>query len=302
VQFASNFIARLPGPFLDAIVRARRNNSVFRRWSDGVADRLRGRDVNLYKGLAKGLSFNSGRSNAAYTFAHGAVEPDIERAMLTVLQPGMAFYDIGANFGMLSLIAARLLGPCGKVVAFEPLSENIRILEANVRLNNFSNVTLLPIALGDSDGRARFLLSSEPSWGTLASTGNVLGAYVGHTMVAVKRLDTAVRIYHLVPPQVIKIDVEGGETEVLIGAGDTIRRSRPLMLIEVHDSTDAIANMLMESDYAACLPGTSAPITCARGNVHILAIPRERIDCADLLGAFRDPTFPKCARCNEIGK
>ena len=303
MQFTSNFIARLPRPILDAIVRARRSNAAFRRWSDCLVDRLRGHDVIMRDGLAKGLFFNSGRSNVAYSFAQGAVEPDIERALLTVLKRGMTFYDVGANFGMLSLIAARLVGPRGRVVSFEPIDANVRIVEDNVRINKFENVTVLPIALGNSDGTARFLQFSEPSWGMLATTGNALEASVGDTIVTVKRLDTAVREYRLPSPQVIKIDVEGGELEVLPGAADTIRTSRPLMFIEVHGTTNAIiASMLTQYDYDACLPGTWAPVGGASGNVHMLAVPRERADCADLLGVFRDSAFPKCARCDEIAK
>jgi FkbM family methyltransferase len=301
-QLTSTIMAHLPQSLLDAVVRARRNNAVFRRWSDGIADRLRGRDVTVRDGLAKGLVFNSGRSNVGYTYAHGALEPDSERAIRTVLQSGMTFYDIGANFGWLSLIAARLVGPGGRVVSFEPLDANVRIVQHNIRANNFKNMTVLPIALGCTDGLARFLLSSQPSWGMLAATGKEPGALVGETTVAVKRLDSAVREYRLLAPQVIKIDVEGAEVDVLLGAAETIATFRPLMFIELHDTNATVADILAQYDYHACLPGSAASVRDAPGNVHIFAIPRERADCADLLRIFQHSAFPQCARCSEIGK
>jgi FkbM family methyltransferase len=281
-------------------MRARRDSVAFRRWSDCLADRLRGRDVIVRDGLAKGLIFNSGRSNVAYTFAKTAVEPDVERAIRTVLQPGMTFYDIGAHFGMFSLIAARLAGPRGCIVSFEPLDANVKIIEENVRLNKFDNVTVLPFALGSFDGTARFLRSSDSAWGMLATTGKEPDALVGDTTVTVRALDSAVRDFQLPSPQVIKIDVEGGEIEALSKAANTIRESRPLMFIELHDTNTVVVNLLKQYDYGACLPGTSMPIGDATGNVHVLAVPRERVDCADLLRGFRDRGFPKCARCNKI--
>jgi FkbM family methyltransferase len=295
-------MAHLPQSLLDAVVRARRDNAVFRRWSDGIADRLRGRDVTVRDGLAKGLVFNSGRSNVGYTYAHGALEPDSEQAILTVLKSGMTFYDIGANFGWLSLIAARLVGPHGRVVSFEPLDANVKIVQHNIRANNFENMTVLPIALGCTDGSARFLLSSQPSWGMLAATGKEPGEFVGETTVAVKRLDSAVREYRLPAPQVIKIDVEGAEMDVLPGAAETIATFRPLMFIELHDTNAAVADILAQYDYNACLPGSAASVRDAPGNVHIFAIPRERADSAGLLRIFKHSAFPQCARCSEIGK
>jgi Methyltransferase FkbM domain len=99
-----------------------------------------------------------------------------------------------------------------------------------------------------------------------------------------------------------KIDIEGGEIDTLPGAAETIATSRPLMFIELHETNAAVADMLAQLDYKTCFPGTSASIGDAPGNVHIFAIPRERADCTDLLRIFQDPAFPKCARCNEIGK
>ena len=91
MQLASSLVAHLPQPLLDALVRARRRNAAFERWSDYVADRFRGRDVLVRDGLAKGLIFNSGHSNVGYTFAQRALEPDTEKTIQTLLHPGMTF-------------------------------------------------------------------------------------------------------------------------------------------------------------------------------------------------------------------
>ena len=162
-----------------------------------MADRLRGRDIVVRDGLAKGLIFNSGHSNVGYNFARRPLEPDSERAMQVLLKTGMTFYDVGAN-SVGFLIGARIVGPLGKVVSFEPLDTNVRVMEHNIRANNFyDNMTVLPIALGDTDGPARFLRSSQPSWGMLAGMGKEPGEFVGEINVTLKRLDTTVDEYRL---------------------------------------------------------------------------------------------------------
>ena len=257
--------------------------------------------MTVRHGVAKGLVFNSGHSNVSYEFALGALEPDSEQAALTLLRSGMTFYDIGANLGWLSLIAARLVGPSGKVVSFEPLDTNVRIVEHNLRANGFDNAAVIAIALGNTDGPAQFLRSSDPSWGMLAGSGLKPGDFVAETTVTVRRLDNAVREFRLPPPQMMKIDVEGGEVDVLRGAEKTIATSRPVMLIELHDTNAAVADILRHYHYETSLPGSVVAIEDAPGNVHVFAIPREHPDRADLLRIFQDPAFPQCVRCKEVG-
>lgn len=302
MAFTSDLIAHLPRPLVDALVKARRQNAVFRRWSDYIVDRLRGYDILVRQGLAKGLTFSSGCSNVGFTFAEHALEPDTERAIQISLKHRMIFYDVGANFGWLSLIAARIVGPYGKVLSFEPLDSNVRIIQHNVQTNEFANVQILPIALGETDGRGRFLCSSQPSWGMLAATGREPGEFIDETTVTVRRLDTAVREYRLSLPDVIKIDVEGAEINALRGAADTLASSRPFMLIELHETNAAVADFLTGLNYQCSLPGSSVPISDAPGNVHVFAVPAERNDCKDMIQAFRDPSFPQCIRCREIGR
>ena len=156
MPLTGDFVAHLPRSLVDAVARARRQNAVFRRWSDSIVDGLRGRDILVRRGLAKGLTFSSGRSNVAYTFAQHALEPDTERAIQIFLKDGMTFYDVGANFGWLSLIAARISGLYGKVVSFEPLDTNARIIEHNVQANEFANMRVLPIAQATPIGASGF--------------------------------------------------------------------------------------------------------------------------------------------------
>jgi FkbM family methyltransferase len=72
------------------------------------------------------------------------------------LRRGETFYDVGANVGFFTLIAARLVDPGGTVVAFEPLPENVAQLRRNVELNSFRHVVVVPAAVGGESGMRSF--------------------------------------------------------------------------------------------------------------------------------------------------
>src|SRR5687767_13965292 len=84
-----------------------------------------GLPVRIESGLAKGMLFLSSSADDA-AFVSGAYESAIQDAIASLLRPGSVFYDVGSNFGFFSLIAARLVGPAGAVVAFEPVPNNVR--------------------------------------------------------------------------------------------------------------------------------------------------------------------------------
>ena len=103
-------------------------------------------------------------------------------------------------------------------------------------------------------------------------------------------------------PNVIKIDIEGGENEVLQGGVETIGQFRPIMFIELHNTNTMVAKALKFLNYDSCVPASRVPVEEASGNVLVLAVPRERQDCADLIHYFSDPAFPACSRCRGIAE
>src|SRR5262249_9806017 len=157
--------------------------------------------------------------------------------------------DVGANVGFISILAAHLTGPAGRVVAFEPLESNARRIEHNAGLNGFGHISVRKQALGRIDGEAEFRVSQRCTWGKLARVGGV-AQEVATCTVPVPRLGTVLsggadgR-----PPDVVKIDVEGAEVEVLQGAHDTLRRLRPVLLVELHGTNRAVAELLSEAAY-----------------------------------------------------
>jgi FkbM family methyltransferase len=123
------------------------------------------------------------------------------------------FHDVGASVGFYSLIVGRLVGPTGRVIAFEPLNDNALWIEHNARLNGCANVEARREALGDYDGEARFLISASSGWGKLASAGAPPSRMVGEEGVRLRRLDSPLREGAVPPPDLMKIDIAGGEVD-----------------------------------------------------------------------------------------
>ncbi len=142
--------------------------------------------------------------------------------------PGMTVIDVGANLGYYSLLASRLVGPTGRVIALEPNSEDCRLLLSSVRLNGVSNVQLLPVAADAATGWA-YYSTHVGSNGGLIEDGDLL-SHPGN-VVPTFRLDDLVDG----PVGFLKMDVEGAEGRVVQGATRIIERDRPIVTTELKD-------------------------------------------------------------------
>ena len=141
---------------------------------------------------------------------------------------GMTVIDVGANLGYYSLLASRLVGPTGRVIALEPNSENCRLLLSSLRLNKITNVRLLPVAADTATGWA-YYSTHVGSNGGLIEDGDLL-SHPG-TVVPTFRLDDLVDG----PVGFLKMDVEGAEGRVVRGAVRIIDRDRPIVTTELKD-------------------------------------------------------------------
>jgi FkbM family methyltransferase len=266
-------VARLPAPWRESISRLKGQHPVLHHMVGLARSRLRSRDLEIQHGLGKGLRFNAGGSAAGYLL--GTWQPSVQAALAILIGEGETFYDVGANVGFFSVIGARLAGPAGKVVCFEPVPDNFQQIRHNAILNGFTNIEVVETALGSVDAELPFWTSAEPTWGKLAHTATVPDKLSGEIKVAVRRLDGIVADTDLRSPQLIKIDVEGAEVEVLAGALETLRACRPRLLIELHGTNAEVAKFLSELEYKAVTLGDCASIVDAHWNADVVAIPTD---------------------------
>ena len=159
----------------------------------------------------------------------GSYEIAQHRAFAEEIRPGQVVYDLGANVGFYTLIAARRAGSTGRVVAFEPLERNLRYLRRHLAVNGVTNTTVVAAAVSGTAGVAGLDASRGPSMARLSRQRA--------DSVEVVTLDHVARARRLPDPNVMKIDVEGGELDVLRGGEQLLRRARPTLFVSTH-STD----------------------------------------------------------------
>ena len=175
---------------------------------------------------------------------YGEYSPSEVELFGFMLRPGDGVIDAGANIGALTLPLSRLVGESGNVLAFEPQRMMHHVLCANLAINAIENVAAVQAALGAAPGMIRvpvLRLEDHHNFGGL-SVGGERGE-----PVRVRTIDS-MPLQHL---RLIKIDVEGAELEVIKGAGATIRRLRPFLVVENDRPTKsaALIEALFELDY-----------------------------------------------------
>jgi FkbM family methyltransferase len=160
----------------------------------------------------------------------GVHEPLLTHLWRNLVESGMTVVDVGANLGYFALIAAQRVGPRGKVIAFEPAPASRGLLQRNVLENRVENVQISDLAIGDRSGGGRLQLFGHANWNSLVAREGALDA----VEVRVETLDRALEREGRV--DVVRMDVEGYETRVLLGMTDLLRRCRPTIVMELHAS------------------------------------------------------------------
>lgn len=167
---------------------------------------------------------------------HGTFEEVELRFVASYLERGMTVLDIGAHHGLYTLLAAEKAGKEGRVVAFEPSEREGQRLEKHLRLNRCKNVCVLPYALGAERGERDFFLAEGPQDFCNSLRPPDVADAVGQTQVQMRQLDQVLDELGMPRIDFVKLDVEGGELDVLAGAERLLqRRPRPVMLVEVED-------------------------------------------------------------------
>ena len=214
-------------------------------------------------------------------FISGTSELPVQRALAGRVRPGDVVYDIGANVGFFTIIAAKLVGATGAVCAFEPVAENATTIRQNARLNQLDHVQLFEVAVGKDSGTAELLLTDWDGGSTLSSSSVKPTEPVSRRTVPVVALDAFMASGNLPPPDFIKIDVEGVELEVLQGMSATLARGKAALLYEIDDGNRAAFERRWQEvdDYVARFGYTIQRLESSYTNEHwcvghSLAIPR----------------------------
>lgn len=178
----------------------------------------------IVQGRLRGAKWIVGAGEHGYWL--GSYELNKRQAFEREIGPDQVVYDIGANVGYFSLLAAELVGSHGQVYAFEPLPRNIAFLRQHIALNQLTNVAVVEAAVSDQNGSAAFDLGASSAMGHIADQGAM--------QVDLVRLDDLLADHQILPPDFIKIDVEGTEDAVLRGAQSLITTCQPTLFLDTH--------------------------------------------------------------------
>jgi FkbM family methyltransferase len=239
--------------------------------------------------LEDGLRFECALSDSAGRILTvvGTIETAEREFVRQALKAGDVFFDIGANLGLFTLTAARRVGPSGHVYAFEPSRREAQYLQRNLELNQLTNVTIVMQAVSDQCGTARFAIAADGGNNSLMKNAHPQQQIQEWQDVEVTTLDTFVAAYNVPRVDLMKIDVEGGEVNVLRGAAHLLNGFQPPMILcEFCDVTAAGFNSsgrALYDTFAAFGYQLFALPESGQGNL-TPASRRERYDYENLIG------------------
>ena len=234
-KWMAELLLRTPMP-----LRSLRNTPVLGSLIHRVSHRLLPADQKVWKrievGPAKGLWLEL-NPRTGQNDLRGDAEAEIKSIVAKRLRGGMVFYDLGANIGVFTLLAARLVGPNGKVFSFEPDAWVASRLRKNVARNGFENVCVIEAGVWSKSGAVNFLpadsaISADHAIGTFVAGENGAAGTPRECVALDDFIATAA------PPDLIKCDVEGAEMEALAGGDKLLRTHRPWVICELHSEAN----------------------------------------------------------------
>jgi len=197
--------------------------------------------LRILQGSLRGKKWIVGAGEHGYWL--GSYELNKRLAFEREITPGSVVYDIGANVGYFSLLAAVLTGEGGKIFAFEPLPRNVAFLRRHKTLNQMDTIEVVEAAVSDHSGLACFDLGASTAMGHIAEEGEF--------EVKMVCLDDLLSEGEIDPPDYMKVDVEGAEFLALSGAKTLLEEYHPLLFLDTHnrEAHHATISLLRELGY-----------------------------------------------------
>lgn len=196
----------------------------------------------------------------------GGYEDRFQVAMFGTIRPGDVVWDVGANVGLYSKKFSDAVGSSGKVFAYEPSPDNLQRL--NEAVTSLGNITVLPVALGESEDIVVFEQGNDPLGATSRIVDEAVRESEGQVEIQLSSGDHLVSSGAVAIPNVIKVDTEGFELDVLRGIRQTLRhKSLRTICIEIHfgllkerglpNAPSDIEKLLVSSGFSLVWPDAS---------------------------------------------
>ena len=190
------------------------------------------------------------------------------------VKSGDLVIDVGANIGLFSLILSDLVGDNGQVYSFEPIPMLHKKLTNNINLNRIKNVKTVESGIGDKESETEIFLNPEQS-GLSSAVAKPSGNYVSQKV----KLTTLDNFFSSRKEKVsfIKIDTEGYEPQVLLGAKELINNDKPVIYIELggdHQKTSAESLRILKELNYKC-EADNIDLSRIYAGVNFIAVPKD---------------------------
>lgn len=159
------------------------------------------------------------------------IKEHAKEKLYSLANAGDTILDIGTNVGDVAMHLAQKASISGQVIGFEPDPINFKRVSQNLALNSFSNIQILNIGLGESEGTFYVKTPDEHNAGMTRITQDISGH-----KVTIKRLDYVETIQNLSKINLIKMDIEGYEMNALKGGIETLKKHKPILFIELDNN------------------------------------------------------------------
>ena len=170
-------------------------------------------------------------------YIFGTYEPDITQAITDHCKPGWVVCDIGAHHGYFSLLMSKIIGAGGYCIAFEPFLKNYDCIVKTIQANSLTNITVEQLAVSNQSNLKVF--QTNPQESTMGRLVNNMALGEAHrfekaVIVKTTSLDDYFKNCGIPRIDMIKIDVEGTESQVIEGAQSILNNNKPTLIMEIH--------------------------------------------------------------------
>lgn len=179
-------------------------------------------------------------------------EVESTKTIKKIIKEGDVVVDIGANIGYYLLMESKIVGKNGKIYGIEPVPSNVKIIEKNVKANNYKNIEIFQMAIGDKNGKTKINISRKSNWHSILYSDEIEATY--SIDVDIITLDEFLKKKE--HPDFVRMDVEGYEYNIISGMRKTLKSKRPLKIfIELHphlmgtEKTSFILNELKNNGF-----------------------------------------------------
>ena len=161
-------------------------------------------------------------------------EPLTTHLMIKELKENMVCVDLGSNIGYYAVIESNIIGESGKIFAIEPSPINFPILRLNLENQKKNNFLACNIAIGDKNEDMEFIISTKSNWSKIRMNNENINSGDKIIKIPVKTLDSFVIENNITKIDILRMDVEGFEYNIILGANNVLEKYKPKIFVEIH--------------------------------------------------------------------